>query len=480
MSFSGSYWKATKQIASTDNLTDFSFIIAELPSEFFTACTSTDGTKLRCSKDDGVTELAFDPIEFDTTTETIVLRVKWSGTITPTGTYTIRVYPALTGNVSYGVSDTYGQYNAYDSSNKGFYPVVGDSGTNLTDRTSNQEIGTLNYGVSIVDERLYFTTSTATVDIQSGKLLDGSSEFSVSFNINADSFSGDKRFVVFDSFAFNEPLIVWASSAVLEVLVTTSDSTTGIWKPGKTLNAGTDYKIDITYDGALLSVYSDSVLINTYAITGTLGVTGSTNYKLGYTTLGLNGEMWDVALRTKGLSSAFVLHEYSQTSDNSAFWGTWTEVTGQTGIELDADSGSITVSGQEISATVDRNILSETGSYVISGSDSGIILDKLLAANPGIITITGSDISLSITINKILDAETGSYNIVGEDVTISKDFKVLSESGSYIVSGSSVNIVYSGIVPVIVDVVILNGEISRNLTVYGTIIREQIISGVLE
>ena len=135
---STSYMQSVYEVDA--DVDDFTFCVdlgAEAPQSFWDACTSSDGTKMRVADHHTEDERPFDPIDFDNTGEDGVLRFKHAGTASSLGTYMVRVYPAVTGNTSYGVSDTYGQYNAYDSSWVGYWPDGGG-----TDRTSNGNDGT--------------------------------------------------------------------------------------------------------------------------------------------------------------------------------------------------------------------------------------------------------------------------------------------------------------------------------------------------
>ncbi len=126
----------------SSNLTDFTLAIdlSLLPSEWWALVNTTDGTRGRVCKGDGVTELPGDWIDFNSSNQTGVLRTKWSGTLSSSGIQTLRIYPPNTGNTSYSSSDTYGQWNSYDSSWKCYYPNggVGDRGAAWIIEEQNQ------------------------------------------------------------------------------------------------------------------------------------------------------------------------------------------------------------------------------------------------------------------------------------------------------------------------------------------------------
>ncbi len=150
----------------TDTLTDFSLIVLLTRAnagDLFDAVTDQDATKFRFYKQDETTELAFDPFYEDWTAsdEMVIFRVKWSGSLTSSGSYSLLITPAVTGNASYAATDTYGQYNAYDSNVYQSLPLNDDA----NDRTSNGNNATLN--------SLAFPTDAIAAPIGNGLQLDG-------------------------------------------------------------------------------------------------------------------------------------------------------------------------------------------------------------------------------------------------------------------------------------------------------------------
>ncbi len=422
-------------------LTDFTLIVdlSRMSTAWWTAVNTSDGTRGRAAKNDGTTELAADWIDFNSTAETGFLRVKWTGTLASTGTQIIRIYPPNTANTAYGASEPYGQYNAYPATDKGIYPVTGDSGTTLTDRTSNGEDGTLNAGVSFLNDQLDFTTSSATVDVMSGKLLDGAANFTLSFELNFDNLTGDNMFCVFDVFGFNEPVVLWASGVDLLAIITTTGGTTGIYRPAIAFTNNVDCRIDIVYDGSNINMYKDGAYVENTPLTGTLVTTGSANYKLGRTTGSIDGQMWDVKFKTTADSAAFVALDYAQTNDNATFWGTWVNVP-VSGLELDAESGVYNLTGSDVSTPITRLLSAETGSYSLTGSDIGVTLDRILSGESGAFVLTGSDVEITISLDKTLNAESGAYNLTGSEVNIVKDAILNAETGAFNLTGAEVDI----------------------------------------
>ncbi len=109
--------------------------LSDLPSAFFSH-VQADGDDIRITKDDGVTECAYDLVKIDTSGQTgqIHLLIDSISSSVDTDFYVYYGYPNATG---YGTSDTYGRDNTWPS----IYKLVahGDesSGNNLIDSTGN-------------------------------------------------------------------------------------------------------------------------------------------------------------------------------------------------------------------------------------------------------------------------------------------------------------------------------------------------------
>jgi hypothetical protein len=115
-------------------LTDFTVIVdlSRMHASWWAEVDTSDGTKGRAAIDSTEAELPCDWIDFDDTAETGFLRVKWSGTLSASGTQKLRVYPPVAANASVAANATYGSDNAYDLYWQGYWP---DGGGN--DRTKN-------------------------------------------------------------------------------------------------------------------------------------------------------------------------------------------------------------------------------------------------------------------------------------------------------------------------------------------------------
>ena len=112
-------------------VTDFSLYVQFDPSASWWAAYEAAGSnpgKIRVARYDGAVEYARDVL-VTPTADLVMLRVLWPGA--QTGMPSLQVYPDAT--AVYGVSDTYGGYNAYDSYRVADIPYA----VNTADRTAN-------------------------------------------------------------------------------------------------------------------------------------------------------------------------------------------------------------------------------------------------------------------------------------------------------------------------------------------------------
>jgi len=116
-------------------LTNFTLMVdlSRMTAAWWAAVDTTQGRRGRAAKDDG-TELACDWIDFDSVAETGWLRVKWSGTLASSGTQVLRVYPPNTANSPVGSGDALGSDNAYDADWRWYTP-----GHDLVNRIDSSE-----------------------------------------------------------------------------------------------------------------------------------------------------------------------------------------------------------------------------------------------------------------------------------------------------------------------------------------------------
>jgi len=390
---SGGYDSATISNPSSA-LTDFSLIIdlSRMSADWWGDVNTSDGTRGRASKSDGTTELACDWIDFDNAEETGLLRVKYSGSLASTGTQAIRIYPPNTTNATYSASNTYGSDNAYDGDWLLYWPDAGG-----VDRTSNEADGTSAGSV---------TTGGATGQIGSATTFDGSDDV-----VTSDSDIGAQSEITLMAWV-NPQETADGGWIYIESDGGPSDAATGIRRDGT--NASRCNVSDGTNnqrtDSSSASVPSSSwthvasVCDLSYApvpyIDGssdigsqgssTITATEAGSFTAGYGDKGYaNVSLNEVQVHSTDRSAAWVSQEYSQTDDQSTFWGTWTWTAGASSDD-DCTASDLTGSAP----TFDEPSVGQA--HVLTASDlsgSGATFDEPTAGQVHISTaddLTGS------------------------------------------------------------------------------------------
>ena len=295
-------------------LTDFTLMVdlQRMTSDWWAAVDTTKARRGRAFKDDGVTELACDWIDFDSVARTGWLRVKWSGTLATSGTQILRVYPPNTANSVQISSSTYGSDNAYDADWLVYIPDA-----RSVDRTANGNDGTAGVDVSSavgkVGEATSFPGISGTGNVIVGDIYDPP-DVSVSLWVKPDALYSGNRYL----FSKNH----------LEMYMSNQSS---FWTA--TTFTGITHTLDTwqhrvgTFDDATRTrnVYhngtnegSTSSLAALIPNNDDLRIGSDENGGKEY--LGLINEF---QVHQTARPSAWVSHEYDQTNDQSAFWGTW-------------------------------------------------------------------------------------------------------------------------------------------------------------
>ncbi len=311
------------------SLTDFSLIVdlSRMSAAWWSAVDTSDGTKGRAAKDSGPTELACDWINFDDSAQTGLLRVKWSGTLSDTGTQILRIYPPQTANASVAANATYGSDNAYDANWIGYWPAHEAAG-DLIDRTSN--------GLDA------FANGTPTRGV-TGQLgdavsLDGSTtSFEVSsFPVTAEAFTmmawaqgntASDVLMVLGSTTANDAFSLYSSQSGGVKLAAGVSGTTGSLT-GILPFSGWWHGAGVWSTTTSRTAYLDGVAgtTDTFDSSG-LNVSSGTSLGLGCTPR-FNGQEWNGPIQhwqfhDTARSADWIKYEYDQTNDQATFYGTW-------------------------------------------------------------------------------------------------------------------------------------------------------------
>jgi len=113
------------------------------------------------------------------------------------------------------------------------------------------------------------------------------------------------------------------------------------------------------------------------------------------------------------------------------------------GIIINAESGTFTLTGQDAGLLADRNIIAESGNFSLSGQDAELLTNRLIQADSGTFILSGQEALLLA--NRIIDAESGSFNLSGQDIEFILERTINAESGIFSLIGNDANLIYSGI-----------------------------------
>jgi len=410
-------------------LTDFTLIVdlSDMSSDWWDDVNTSTGARGRASKSDGTTELACDWIDFDNTAETGLLRVKYTGTLASSGTQTIRIYAPNTRNTAYGVSDTYGQYNAYDSTWDAYYPLGGGD-----DRTSNGRDGTAQGGVVVggVSGKIGNATSFDGVGdyINLGTTwLSSYEEFYISALVNTDSDTSPQGTIIASWNDSSDQFILLVDGTDYTTVTRNDDynvnEDTTVFSEGEWIKAALEYD-----NGANQTNYIDGVAGDSTAITSALRTRTSDIYignDLSDTIL-FEGQLQEVQVHSDIRSSAWRTEEFDQTDDNATFWGTWTWTsTGTTYNEAVSESIGLSET-QAALLELDLSISESIGvaeTQTVSIEINSAISESIGVSETQAVTLEiNSAISESMTLSESTTALIDMVASIADSITVSDSF----------------------------------------------------------
>lgn len=363
-------------------LTDFTVLVdlSLLPQSWWDAVDTTDPTKGRAAKGTG-TELASDWISFDGASQTGYVRVKWTGTLSATGTETIRIYPPQTANASYLPAGTYGQYNAYDSDWAGYWPSGGGQ-----DRTANANDGTTSGGVVVGG--VAGPTGAATAYDGTDDRVEVPMTAGLASAITGASPRTMRGMVKVG--AYDDRGGVWGLGAEqehqdfsLELTNTSGQLKNNHWFDDLSFTIPTDplgwHQLATRYDGSEAVALVDGA--ERGSITVALDTSPNQPISFGFSREWAAVTLSHLAADASARPAAWLAHEHAQTTGQAAFWGTWSWSTG--GTEPVTVTESLAVSAIAQIAATDRTAateaLSSTASAATALTDSGLTSESLSA-----------------------------------------------------------------------------------------------------
>jgi hypothetical protein len=130
-------------------------------------------------------------------------------------------------------------------------------------------------------------------------------------------------------------------------------------------------------------------------------------------------------------STEFVLN---WTTAGTAFIFGYLAIGGTTAaLELAADAGSYTVTGQTAGTQYGRVVAANAGSYAVTGQNATLSKGLTLLADAGSYAVTGQDVTFNRTY--VADANAGSYAVTGQTAALEHDKQIIADGGSYAVTG---------------------------------------------
>jgi hypothetical protein len=137
--------------------------------------------------------------------------------------------------------------------------------------------------------------------------------------------------------------------------------------------------------------------------------------------------------------------DYTLTADSGSFTLTGQDVDLLASRLLAAASGSYTLTGQDVALLRGFLLSAASGSFTLTGQDVGLLRGLLLAAESGSFTYSGQDAAL--VVSRLLGAESGSFTLTGQDVTLTytplTGYTLVADSGSFTLTGQDVGLIAS-------------------------------------
>lgn len=322
----------------TDDLTDFPLLIdlSRMSSEWWSAVDTSDGTRGRATTGDGLTDLPCDWINFDSGSETGLLRVRWSGTLDSVAAQQVRVYPPNTANSALAEGDPLGQHATYKSSIKFYWP-----GHDLLDRTSGSvDLTAVNgptSGVSgkIGEAYLFDDALTQYLENTTAGPIVGAYPSSMIVWANFDDLAATQpsALCLGGGVGENDYFRLYYNSGVrsqINLNIASVDDNAGAVSVSTWNNIGT------RLTSSEIETYLNGVG------TGTPTAQSQTWSDLSDVAIGIrrvnslsqhfmSGMVQHAFIFDEELPDAWFEQEYNQGNDQAAFWGTWTNVPASSG-----------------------------------------------------------------------------------------------------------------------------------------------------
>lgn len=238
-----------------------------------------------------------------------------------------------------------------------------------------------------------------------------------------------------------------------------TDATSGalVWSGGATqLQDGAWHHLALTHASGVGTIFADGVSVASGSVSQPSSLSG-TNYDFligtyagagapPITNGSYDGLIDDVGAWSRALSASEILAVYNDSLLGHPRMLNWqrrrifTMGTGGGAYSVDAQAGSLVLSGSAASIFHNKSLSASEGSFVLTGSDASILFGYSLSAGVGNLEFVGSD--ATILKNSVIDAQPGLVQLNGSSATITHEYHLSVDVGVLQLSGSDATIVH--------------------------------------
>ena len=121
-------------------------------------------------------------------------------------------------------------------------------------------------------------------------------------------------------------------------------------------------------------------------------------------------------------------------ADSGSFTYTGQAIENQIAMNVDLASGTFTITDQDAAVTAQLNMDADSGTFTYTGQTISRLITEVVDA--GSFTLTGQDVGTRIALNETLEA--GSFSITGRDITFTVAINMIAESGTFVLTGQDI------------------------------------------
>ena len=131
---------------------------------------------------------------------------------------------------------------------------------------------------------------------------------------------------------------------------------------------------------------------------------------------------------------------------------------------LNAEKGDFTLTGYDVDFSRTYAVVAQKGDFVLTGQNIDLFMKRLMGVDKGDFTLSGQNIDLfanrllstekgdfiltgqniNLFLNRVLNAEKGDFNLIGQDIDLLISRLLSAGTGSFILTGIDIELIYSG------------------------------------